>query len=117
MRFFNQVTHDMFHDAASRSCVAVASGKGKKAVAIPLPELDGRVTTILDLGGVSGAMGSRRRSTTGVTSLDGPIDVTDADFRQGEGVWGKWIRLRGMIGPSTPCAVCDAPLAYKVTRT
>jgi structure-specific endonuclease subunit SLX1 len=62
------------------------------------------VTTILDLGGVSGGTGNRRSSTKGVTSQEGPIDVQDVEFRRGSRVWDKWKALERQ--GSANCGVC-----------
>lgn len=75
------------------------------------------VTVILDLGGVSGTSGQRRESTKGVLSLEGPIDVKDAEFRQGYGVWGKWLEIRKRIvsGQNLCCHLCREGITFNVS--
>ncbi|WWC70140.1 uncharacterized protein I206_104087 [Kwoniella pini CBS 10737] len=92
LRFFVQEVHDMFQNLEVRDSCPGSSKRTKKTTnhawtPLPLPET---VTSILDLGGVSGSTGLRRQSTQGVQSVDGPIDVNDTAFRQGQSVWGKW---------------------------
>lgn len=77
----------------------------------PLLALSSMVTTVLDLGGVSGKTGIRRESVQGVTERDGPIDVEDGDFRGGPRVWKKWKLLQVRAEDSSlSCALCHEPL-------
>lgn len=74
------------------------------------------VTIILDLGGVSGTSGERRESTKGVLSREGPIDVKDAEFRQGYGVWRKWLEISKRIvsGQNLCCHLCQEGITFNV---
>ena len=72
-----------------------------------LPPLSLVMTTILDLGGVSGNTGLRRQSTQGVTGREGPIDVQDGDFRRGARVWERWKTLEvGLYRQRISCTIC-----------
>ncbi|EIW70449.1 hypothetical protein TREMEDRAFT_73470, partial [Tremella mesenterica DSM 1558] len=64
------------------------------------------VSVILDLGGVSGSTNKRHHDTPGVTSLGGPIDVTDDHFRLGSRVWQKWQKIGIGISSGWSCGLC-----------
>jgi len=76
----------------------------------PRPPPD--VTTVLDLGGVSGSTGLRRESTVGATGQSGPIDVSDSAFRSPH--WNKWVNIRG---DGLHCGVCHDKLEPSVRFT
>lgn len=81
-------------------------------VALRFPPATRPVSVILDLGGVSGSTGQRRSSTPGVTSLAGPIDVTDTDFRLR--VWEKCRQAHR--GVQVECSVCGNEIDTSVSR-
>ncbi|KIR51021.1 structure-specific endonuclease subunit SLX1 [Cryptococcus gattii Ru294] len=119
VRFFNHETHDIWqsiHEQAGLS--AVRRGKSRAKPVNPLHLLSQTVapavTIILDLGGVSGTSGERRESTKGVLSREGPIDVKDAEFRQGYGVWRKWLEISKRIvsGQNLCCHLCQEGITF-----
>lgn len=77
IRFFTLDARDHYTAAAALSIIKD----------IPLDPVPQTLTTILDLGGVSGSKG-RDNDVPGTTSRDGPIDVTDASFR--DDAWQQW---------------------------
>ncbi|WWC62129.1 uncharacterized protein I303_104720 [Kwoniella dejecticola CBS 10117] len=83
----------------------------------PLP-LDQNITSVLDLGGVSGTTGLRRESTQGVRSKEGPIDVSDTDFRHSESVWGKWKKAEQRLaaGHAIACEQCSQAIDCTIIR-
>ncbi|KAK6909929.1 hypothetical protein I203_103955 [Kwoniella mangroviensis CBS 8507] len=116
LRFFVPEVHDLFHNLEQNDSRPVSSRRTKKRVTqdwSPLP-LPVTLTSIIDLGGVSGSTGARRHSTQGVQSREGPIDVNDVDFRQGERVWGKWkaIEIRIKQEGHIRCEQCDGEVDH-----
>nr|XP_018262816.1 uncharacterized protein I303_04300 [Kwoniella dejecticola CBS 10117]OBR84974.1 hypothetical protein I303_04300 [Kwoniella dejecticola CBS 10117] len=109
LRFFVQEVHEMFQaidrtDSRPGRRTKKPTNQGWN----PLP-LDQNITSVLDLGGVSGTTGLRRESTQGVRSKEGPIDVSDTDFRHSESVWGKWKKAEQRLaaGHAIACEQCS----------
>ena len=69
-------------------------------------------SVIFDLGGVLGTTGERSLDVTGVSSQNGPIDVSDSTFRAGPGVWSKWLGVRERS--STCCMMCQEAIDVEV---
>ncbi|KAJ9099948.1 hypothetical protein QFC21_003956 [Naganishia friedmannii] len=57
----------------------------------PFKPLPSSVDVTLDMGGVDGKTMERKQGATGVTRLDGPIDVNDTAFREAH--FAKWQRV------------------------
>ncbi|ODN81961.1 hypothetical protein L202_02297 [Cryptococcus amylolentus CBS 6039] len=110
IRFFVTEAKDMYESIHRTVLAHEPPPKTRKKPVNPLhliPQaVNPSVTTLLDLGGVSGATGKRRQSTRGVQSRDGPIDVKDTEFRQGWRVWGKWEEVRERIALDEDVARC-----------
>ncbi|ODN94165.1 hypothetical protein L198_05016 [Cryptococcus wingfieldii CBS 7118] len=110
IRFFVTEAKDMYESIHHTVLAHEPLPKTRKKPVNPLhliPQaVNPSVTTMLDLGGVSGATGKRRESTRGVQSRDGPIDVKDTEFRQGRRVWGKWEEVRERIALDEDVARC-----------
>lgn len=88
LRFFTEDVRTLFEAATGTSEITGLSLQ-------PVPPT---VTTVVDLGGVLGRTGHRGADVQGVTSRDGPIDVTDASFR--DAAWRNW------RGEEHVCAIC-----------
>lgn len=67
---------------------------------------------LLDLGGVSGSTGQRRQSTTGVTSREGPIDVSDGDFRL-----RHWAKRKQLSEAPIACGLCPDAVDHTVSES
>ena len=120
LRFFTVESQSYFNQLI-RGPLAPSQSSLKrpiKKVQVPvvaLPPLSPTVSYILDLGGVAGDTGLRRHSTQGVTEREGPIDVSDEDFRRGPGVWKKWKMLEdGASDALAECDICGASLDITV---
>ncbi|WVQ80842.1 hypothetical protein IAT38_002949 [Cryptococcus sp. DSM 104549] len=119
IRFFVPEALEIFNgihqNALSPDPTPVPASK-RAAAAVTLPSvISPTVSKTLDLGGVSGLTGKRRESTKGVNGREGPIDVQDKDFRQGPGVWDKWLDVRNQAadGESFLCSECGKTVALE----
>lgn len=112
LRFYNDQAQTIYTKHRERTTLEL--GNKRKPCPIPLRPVPPDVTTILDLGGVSGQTGLRTPDTPGVTAIDGPIDVNDADFRTSDRVWGKWQQLSFDDQPCR-CAICQSDIDRDVS--
>lgn len=61
----------------------------------PFKPLPPSIDVSFDMGGVDGKTMQRKEEMTGVTSLNGPIDVNDTAFRQAH--FAKWQRVASPV--------------------
>jgi len=111
LRFYNDQAQSIFDRHRERTTLEL--GNKRNPCPFPLQPVPPDVTTILDLGGVSGQTGLRTPDTPGVTTIDGPIDINDTEFRTSERVWGKWQQLSCDDEPYQ-CDICQTDIDKRV---